>query len=64
MGVVYKPDTEMASHYKKTNIDKEFNILIFFNHSNFLKSPVFDNQKKILNHYLKEFKLICSQVFY
>ena len=46
VGVVYKPDTEMVSHYKKTNIDKEFNILIFFNHSNFLKRPVFDNKKK------------------
>ena len=38
IGTVYKPLTELISHYKKTNIDKEFNYLIFFTETNSLTS--------------------------
>ena len=61
IGVIYKPDTEMVSHYKQTNINKEFNILIFFNRSSFLKPPPNKRRNKIFDYYLNQFNLLCLQ---
>jgi len=34
IGVIYRPDTEKASHYNKTQITKEYDAVIFFDETN------------------------------
>ena len=37
IGVVYDHKNEMSAHYVKTNINKEFDLLIFVDQTNYLK---------------------------
>ena len=55
IGVIYNSENEMTAHYIKTNINQEYNIVIFINTTNYLKSLPSKSAKhrNILEYYIK-----------
>ena len=59
VGVIYNSDNEMVSHYNKTNINQEFNVVIFVDTTNYLESLPSKavKHRDILKYYIKKLKL-------
>ena len=64
VGVIYNSDNEMVAHYNKTNINQEFNVVIFVDTTNYLKSltPNTIQHRDILKFYIKKFNLISKYI--
>jgi len=64
VGVIYNSENEMNAHYQLTNINKEYNIVIFINKTNYLKQSTelkFKN-KNNLNYFYKDLKKISNKI--
>ena len=51
VGVVYDPIHEMEAHYQMTDINKEFNIVIYMDKTSYLKPPPQVKSKSLTQYY-------------
>ena len=63
VGVVYDSKNELNAHYQLTNINKEFDIIIFIDNTNFLKQPDKSHiEMKTLTDFYKYSKKVISNI--
>ena len=58
VGVVYDPNNEIESHYQMTDINKEYNIVLFIDKTNYLKHPSKIHSKTLSQYYTMSKKIL------